>query len=213
MKGWIDVTAPLQPRLPSYPGNRPFSLCWVERLESGGPCNLSALDIGSHAGTHVDAPLHFIEEGAPIERVPLADLCGPCRVVDIDDARRVDLPELRRTLRGRVPERLLLRTRNSRRKLMRRKSFAKDFVYLTPEAASWLVEGGARLVGIDYLSIERFGFKSPDTHRALLGAGVPIIEGLELSEVRPGSYELFCMPLLVTGADGAPARAALRSPA
>ena len=204
------MTAALGNRVPSYPGNKQFSLCWSERLDRGGVCNLSTLELGSHSGTHVDAPLHFIPRGAPIDRVPADALCGPCRVVEIDDDRRVDLPELRRRLRGRVPERLLLRTRNSRRRLMTRPGFAEDFVYVTPDAAAWLAEGGIKAVGVDYLSIERFRFESPDAHRALLGAGVPIIEGLDLSDARPGEYELLCLPLRVAGADGAPARAMLR---
>ena len=210
MSAWLDVSAALSPKLPSYPGNRPFSLCWRGRLDGGGGCNLSDIELGSHSGTHVDAPLHFVPGGAPVDRVPLETLCGPCRVIEIDDARRADLPELRRRLRGRAPERLLLRTRNSRRRLMSRPAFTEDFVFLTPEAARWLVEEGTKLVGIDYLSIERFGFDSPDTHRVLLGADVPIIEGLDLSRARPGAYDLACLPLRCSGADGAPARAALR---
>ncbi len=211
MSAWLDVSASLSPKLPSYPGNRPFSLCWRERLDGGGGCNLSDLSMGSHSGTHVDAPLHFIPGGAPVDRVPLETLCGPCRVVDIDAERGVGLAELRRRLRGRAPERLLLRTRNSRRRLMSRPAFAEDFVFLEPEAAEWLVREGTRLVGIDYLSIERFGFDSPDTHRVLLGAAVPIVEGLDLSRARPGAYDLACLPLRCVGADGAPARAALRA--
>jgi arylformamidase len=207
---WLDVTAALSARLPAYPGDRPFSLCWDQRLEKGGACNLSSLGMSSHAGTHVDAPLHFVPGGAPVDLLPLETFRGPCRVVEIADERKAGLPELKALLRDGVPERLLLRTSNSRRGLMARREFAEDFAYLAPEAAEWLVAEGVRLVGIDYLSIERFGFTSPDTHRVLLGAGVPIIEGLDLSAAGPGEFDLLCLPLRVEGADGAPARAVLR---
>jgi arylformamidase len=159
-----------------------------------------------HTGTHVDAPRHFIPGGAGVESLPLAALIGPVRVVSIQHEGAVRVEELERAgLEG--VERVLFRTRNSDQ--WSDSLFKEDFVYLDPDAAQWLVDRGVSLVGVDYLSVEAFAAPEPLTHRTLLGAGVVVVEGLDLSEISPGDYFLSCLPLKLAGADGAPARVVL----
>jgi arylformamidase len=204
----FDVTVPLSAELPTFPGDPPFERRPVQRLEDGDPCNLSRLSLGAHAGTHVDAPFHFLDDGATVDQLPLDVLLGPARVIVLSPDRDcVDRPDVRRdALSGAT--RVLFKTRNSG--LLRRRAFTEDFVYITPGAAEALVEAGVRLVGIDYLSVEKFGSRGFPAHHALLAAGVVVVEGLDLSEVEAGEYELACLPLLVAGGDGAPVRAVLR---
>ena len=196
----IDVSVPVRPGMVTYPGDPAVTLERVASLANGDVVNLSRLDFGVHSGTHVDAPVHFIDGAAAAETLPLDLLVGPARVLDLTASERLDAAafdgvELR--------ERVLLKTRNS--ELWARDSFAEDFLALTEDGARALVDGGVRLVGIDYLSIGDEG-----AHRALLGAGVVAIEGLDLRDVEPGEYELICAPLKLVGSDGAPARVLLR---
>ncbi len=179
------------------------------RLEiaRGDAANVSLLSMGSHTGTHVDAPAHFIEGGATVEALPLDVLIGPALVAEVGSERligRRDLEPL--PLDGQ--SRLLLKTRNSA--LWAAGGFSRDFVALDLEGARYLTERRLRLIGIDYLSIEAFHSPGHPVHRHLLGAGVVILEGLDLSRVAPGVYELVCLPLPVRGIDGAPCRAVLR---
>jgi arylformamidase len=184
----------------TYPGDPGVGLERVRSITAGDVCNLSRLELGVHTGTHVDAPLHFIDRAAAAEELPLDVLLGPARVVDARHAQRLDADTLARLdLRD---ERLLFKTRNS--ELWSQDSFADDFVSLTEDGARLLVERGVRLVGVDYLSVGDEG-----VHRALLGAGVVAIEGLDLSAAEPGEWELVCAPLKLVGSDGAPARVLL----
>jgi arylformamidase len=188
----IDVSVPVRPGMITYPGDPEVRLERVSSIADGEVANLSRLDLGVHSGTHVDAPLHFVDGGASVETLPLDVLVGPCVVVDGLDAAAVP----------RGAERVLFKTPNSR--LWERDEFSEDFVALDGAAARALVERGVRLVGIDYLSIG-----DEEAHRALLGAGVVAIEGLDLREVDPGEYRLVCAPLKLEGAEGAPARVLL----
>ncbi len=208
MTGLIDVTVPMSSSTPVFPGDPPFTLERVLSLADGGVCNLSRLDAGVHTGTHIDAPVHFIDGGAGVETTPLDALLGPAYVVDaravtghIDAAtlQALDIP----------PEatRLLFRTRNSPR--WSAGSFLEDFVAVAPDAAALLADRGVRLVGNDYLSIAPYGDPAP-THVALLTAGVVVLEGVDLARVDPGWHDLICLPILLVGADGAPARTLLR---
>lgn len=163
--------------------------------------------MGSHTGTHVDAPYHFLEDGAALDRVPLHRFVGPARVVAID-APMIGARELRRApIAG--ARKILLKTRN--RGLLRRRKFHPGYVALRPDGAAYLLERGVDLVGIDYLSIEPYDSPGFPTHRLLLGHGALIVEGLDLARVRPGDYELLCFPLRLHRGDGAPARVALRT--
>jgi arylformamidase len=209
--GWIDVTAPIDPRItPVYPGNPPVKLDFVQSLDSGAQVTLSAFSFGAHTGTHVDAPMHFIKGGASLDQIPLQRFIGPVRVIDCSaDARAIDAAELNKhDWRG--ARRIFFRTRNSRNGWMSDPKFHEDFTYLAPDAAQLLAAAGVELVGIDYLSIERFGFAEPQTHRILLGNNIPVVEGLSLQAVEPGDYELMLLPMKVMGHEAGPVRAILR---
>jgi arylformamidase len=206
-EGWIDVTVPVRGGMVHWPGNPGVEIERTEDLARGDPATVSRLTLGVHSGTHVDAPVHFIAQGTGIDAVPLSDLIGPVRVLPIEDPRSIGVAVLR-AFDPRPGERLLFKTRNSPR-CWTRSDFVSDFVYLSLEGARFLVERKVRTVGIDYLSIAGMDEGVP-THRALLEAGVCIIEGLDLSRVEPGSYEMVCLPLRLAGADGAPARVVVR---
>jgi arylformamidase len=203
-----DVSVPLSASVPTYPGDPRFEIEFQKRLAAGDACNLARLSLGAHAGTHVDAPYHFRAEGITVDELPLEILMGKARVVETpvrDRIRREDLESL--DLRDDL--RVLLKTRMSGQ--MRVPEFQEDFVHLTGDAAAYLAQAGIKLVGIDYLSVDRFGSTDFEAHHALLGAGVVIVEGLDLSEVEPGEYEMACLPLRIVGGDGSPARVVLRA--
>jgi arylformamidase len=188
--------------MPTWPGDPGVTLERVSALVDGAVANVSELCCGVHTGTHVDAPNHFIDGADGIDSIDLDALYGPALVVDLRDVGAIDEPALVRSKLDDA-ERVLFRTRNSL--LWEQSEVSTDFVSITPDGARLLVALGVRLVGIDYLSVG-----SPETHRVLLGAGVICLEGIDLSAVDPGPYELYCAPLKLEGADGAPARAVLR---
>jgi arylformamidase len=205
----FDVTVPLSSSLPTYPGNPRFEMQPVQRIAEGANANVSRVVLGTHSGTHVDAPRHFFDEAAGVDALPLDLLTGPARVLDLEGRQAIGVEALAHAdLAGET--RVLLRTSNSG--FWGSPAFREDFAHLTGEGARYLVERGARLVGIDYLSIERFKAPGAPAHHALLGAGAVIIEGLDLHAVAAGRYELYCLPLALAGADGAPARVILRGP-
>jgi arylformamidase len=209
--GWIDATATLDPTTtPVYPGNAPLKFDFVSDMRRGDGFTLSALSLGAHSGTHIDAPSHFIRDGATIDQVPLDRLIGPARVIDIADAvQSIDAAELNRhSWRG--ASRVLFRTRSSHHGWMSDSTFHRDFAYIAPDAARLLADAGVQLVGVDYNSAEQFGAAAPLTHRALLGKGIPIVEGLVLDKVLAGDYDLIVLPIKIGGHEGAPARAVLR---
>ena len=201
-----DVTVPLSKELVVYPGDPQVKISRRTKAnEQDAKYNLSRYSFGSHTGTHVDPPFHLIDGGITVDKLPLELLIGRARVVEVT-APCIDeavLEEFDFTADARV----LFKTRNSY--LWSQKVFVKDYVYITPGAARSLVNDGIKVVGIDYLSVEKFNGE-PETHMALLGAGTIIIEGLDLREVEPGDYELICLPLKVKDGDGAPARVVLR---
>jgi arylformamidase len=200
----IDVTIPLTAQIPVFPGESGPVLSPVARIADGEAYNVSAISLGLHTGTHVDAPRHFIEGGAGVEALAFDSLCGPARVVRIDDPVSIRAEHVDQL--GPV-DRVLFQTRNGA--LWERPDFQESFVYLALDAAQLLIQRGVQLVGIDYLSMEAFDTKDYAVHHALLDAGVVIVEGLDLRRVTPGDYTLWCLPLKVVGADGAPCRAVL----
>lgn len=202
-----DVTVPISKDLVIYPGDPPVKIERKNAInKNGSRYNLSRYSFSSHAGTHIDPPNHFIEDGATVDNLPLELLIGRARVVEVTSAciDEAALEEFDFTPDVRV----LFKTRNSY--LWNSKEFVKDYVYVTPGAARALVSGGIKVVGIDYLSIEKFDAEEPETHTTFLKAGTLIIEGLDLREVEPGDYEMICLPLKVKDGDGAPARVVLR---
>lgn len=191
-----------------WPGDPPVRIRRSRDMEQGDEATVSAISMGSHTGTHMDAPAHFIRGGRPIDRLPLEAVIGPARVIAIRD-RRLIRPEelcLHRIRRG---ERILLKTLNSTRGWGSR-TFFKDFVALSLGGAKWLAKRGVQVVGVDYLSVGGYLDDGASIHRALLSAGIWIVEGLNLSRVRAGRYQFLCLPLRMEQGDGAPARAAIR---
>lgn len=210
-EGWIDVTATLDPaRTPVYEGDAPLKFDFLKDMRKGDILTLSVYSMGAHSGTHIDAPMHFVANGAPIDQVALDPLIGAARVIDIaDSVQAIDSGELNRhDWRG--AQRVLFRTRSTLRGWMDSTQFHRDFAYITPDAAQLLANAGVLLVGVDYISAEQFGAPAPLTHRILLGHGIPIVEGLDLRPVQAGDYDLIVLPLKVRGHEGAPARAILR---
>jgi arylformamidase len=209
--GWIDVTATLDPATtPVYEGDAPMRFDFLKDMRRGDALTLSAYSLGAHSGTHVDAPMHFVAGGASIDRLPIAPFIGPARVIEIaDGVQAIDAAELGRH-RWRGSPRLLFRTRSSARGWMSSATFHRDFAYVAPDAAQLMADAGVVLVGIDYISAEQFGAPAPRAHQILLGRGIPIVEGLSLSGVPEGEYELIVLPIKVAGHEGAPARAVVR---
>lgn len=203
----LDVSVPLSAGIPAYPGNPEFELIPIKRIAEGGSSNNSKLVLGTHTGTHVDAPRHFIDNGPGVDALPLDLLLGRARVVDIPKRGGIGPEEL--SAAGlREDLRVLLKTPNSA--LWNGEAFHPDYTHLTEAGAQYLVGQGVKVVGIDYLSVEQFKKAGAPAHRALLSQGVIIIEGLNLSEADPGMYEMYCLPLRIAGADGAPARVILK---
>lgn len=202
----IDATLPLSSEIPGFPGDPPFRLEPFRSRGDGAPYNVSVLTTGTHAGTHVDAPAHFVEGGATVDQLPLEILIGKARVLDLSAVERVERRDLERAdLRDDL--RVLIKTRASEKPRGRGSEAASS---LSPDAATYLVQAGIKLVGFDDLSIDPPGSKDFAAHLALLRAGVIVIEGLELRAVEPGDYEMTCLPLRLQGADGSPARVVLR---
>ena len=209
--GWIDATATLDPAAtPVYEGDAPMKFDFLKDMRKGDVLTLSVYSMGAHSGTHIDAPMHFVRDGASIDRVPLEPLIGAARVIDIPDAvQSIDAAELNRHEWKGVP-RVIFRTRSSLRGWMASSTFHRDFAYVAPDAAQLLADAGVQLVGIDYISAEQFGAPAPRTHQILLGKGIPIVEGLALGGVPAGDYDLIVLPIKVAGHEGAPARAVMR---
>lgn len=203
----IDVSVPLTPGMPVYPGNPEFELQPVKRVADGASSNVSRLVLGTHTGTHLDAPRHFFDDGAGIDELPLNLLLGRARVVEISRRGGITAEDLQ-AAGLREDLRVLLKTSNSA--LWNTAEFHTDYTHLTESGARYLVEQGVKVVGIDYLSVEQFKKAGAPAHRALLSEGVVIIEGLNLSEAEPGMYEMYCLPLRIAGSDGAPARVVLK---
>jgi arylformamidase len=200
----IDISVPVRPGMIVWDDEAAPVVERVSSIAGGDGYNLSRLVLGAHTGTHVDAPLHFIEGGASVEHLPLEALIGPALIVDARSvAEEIDAETVEREVVAGT-ERVIFATRNSQ--LWDRDGFTNDFVGVSPAAAALLVERGVRLVGIDYLSVG-----APETHRKLLSDGVVLLEGLDLRGVEAGAYRLVCLSLDIVGSDGAPARAVLIS--
>jgi arylformamidase len=206
-----DVTIAISEAVPIYEGDPRVTIEGVMSMAAGDAANVSRLCFGAHTGTHVDAPNHFIDGTRRVEDLEIEKLIGPCRVVELDDSIIAIEPIHVAELRG--VERVLFKTRNSTFWNEPETGFRTDFTYITPEAARVLAGSGIKLVGIDYLSVEKFGSKDFTTHVTLLAKEIVILEGLDLRAVPPGEYELICLPMKFVGGtgDGAPARTILRA--
>ena len=208
----IDVSLGVGPEMLTWPGDPAVELEPSKRIAKGDPANVSELRLGTHTGTHVDPPFHFIDGAATADQIDLDALDGPAYVADLRDAGPQITPSELDALK--IPdgtERVLFRTPNSALWSEQPVRFPDSYTALTPEGARWCVERGMRLVGTDFLSIEQKGAPGHPTHVTLLKAGVIILEGLDLSRVEPGAYGLTVLPLKILGGDGAPARAIVRT--
>ena len=203
-----DISIPISPTMPTYPGDPAVTIEPVLQIAKGDNANVSRLSFGNHTGTHLDPPVHFIPGGKTVDQLDLNTLYGPARVVDMTHVEHaITARDLERAKLPKRATRVLFKTRNS--DLWERPGFQKDFVAFAWDAAEWIVEHGIKLVGIDYLSAELYDASEPRTHRTLLGAGVIIVEGLNLKEIKPGNYTLACLPIKIKDGDGAPVRAIL----
>jgi len=202
-----DASIPIRKGMVTFPGDPPFRMEPCFQREKGDPFDLALISMGTHLGTHVDPPAHYLEGGATVDEIPLNTFVGPGIVLDMRGISQIDRQALENAPLG-DHVRVLLKTDNG--PLLLESSFHEDYVHLTEDGASYLVEKGVSLVGIDYLSIERYQNPDAPVHRALLQAGVLIVEGVHLLEIPPGPYEIFCLPICIKGADGAPARVLLR---
>ena len=207
-KTWMDVSVPVRTGMVHWPTDPSVIIERFADMEKGAVCNVSQVAMCAHVGTHMDGLNHFVRDGAAIDTLPFDAVLGPCRVIEIKDKESVKGRELKRhnLRRG---ERILLKTRNSHRPWWEL-PFDPDFVHICQEGAQFLVDRGIRTIGIDYLSVGGFERDGVECHQVLLGAGVWIIEGLNLARVKPGRFEMICLPIRFHGGDGAPARALLR---
>lgn len=207
----IDISVGISPDLPVWPGDPPIEMNRLSSIAEGANSNVTRLAAGVHVGTHVDAPRHFIDGGAGVEQLPLEPLIGEALVVALPEVEIIDGESLAAAGIPADVQRLLFKTRNSEIWQKEGAGFQKDYVAIEESGARWLVERGIQLVGVDYLSVAPWGDSVP-THRRLLQAEVVIVEGLNLSGVAPGRYQLYCLPIKLVGSDGAPARALLSHP-
>jgi arylformamidase len=208
----IDISLPIGPDLLTWPGDPGIRIDPAKRIDRGDPANVSELHLGSHTGTHIDPPVHFLPGERSIDRLDLDGFFGPALVADLRGADRIGPQELDRLELPPGTERLLCRTRNSELWTRLPVEFPDDYVAVTPEGARWVVDRGIRLLGVDFLSVEKRGSPDHPVHRTLLGGGTVIVEGLDLSRIEPGPSTLACFPLRITGGDGSPARAVLIEP-
>jgi arylformamidase len=205
---WIDITVPIYNELVHWPGDPPVSIERVTDMEKGAMNNVSKICMGSHTGTHVDAPRHFIKNGQKVGAMSSDQMIGTARVIEIHHSKYITPEELtgQNIRRG---ERILFKTRNSSHTWYK-EAFDEDFVSISNAAADFLASRALKVVGVDYLSVGGFKGDGAYIHRTLLGSGIWLIEGLDLSRVNPGKYYLSCQPLKLESGDGAPARACLR---
>jgi arylformamidase len=207
----VDISLTISPEMVVWPSDPHVEIVPTSRLARGDHANVSQLKLGTHTGTHVDPPFHFIDGAPGVDALSLDQMNGECVVVD---ARAVARDIGAGEVRALVPmgaQRVLFRTRNSEIWARESPAFTDDYVAVTPEGARELVARGVRVVGVDFLSVEHKGAPGHPTHVALLEAGAIIVEGLDLSKVEPGPYRFICAPLKIKDGDGAPARAALET--
>jgi arylformamidase len=207
---WIDVTFPVVDGMVHWEGDPAVKINYFASIATGAPCNVSLLTMSAHTGTHMDGPRHFIKDGRGLEDLPLDAVMGPCRVIELQSREFVKVEDLKphNLQKG---ERIILKTANTTKSWAMAPNFDKDFIYIGRDAAKYIADCGVRTIGVDYLSVGGFYKDGVETHHALLGPEVWIIEGLDLSRIKPGNYEMICLPIkLANKADGAPARALLR---
>ncbi len=206
-----DISLTVTPKTMTWEGTEQgFSMRWASQIDPrGGGANLSVLTGGSHMGTHIDAPLHFVPGGLPVDMLDVGALVGPAEVVRIYGRSPITAAELERANVPTGTERVLFQTDNTRFRRLHDGVFHKDYTGLMPSAAEWLVQHGVRLVGMDYLSVGPYGLANAETHKILLGAGVVVVESLDLDKIEPGEYTLMALPPKFSGLEASPCRCLL----
>jgi len=206
-----DISLTTSPRTLTWEGtDQGFSVQWAARLgEQGSACNVSVFTDGTHTGTHLDAPLHFVPGGATVEALDVNVLVGPAQVVEVYGRNQITAADLEHAGITLGAERVLLKTDNTRLGRLRDGVFHEDYVGIAPSGAQWLVTRGIRLVGVDYLSVGPYGTANVETHRILLGAGVVVVETLVLDDVDAGEFTLLALPPKFAGLEGSPCRCLL----
>ncbi len=203
-----DISLTISDNMVTWPRDPKVVIHKARAISNGDSCNVTQLEMGSHTGTHIDAPYHFDEDGKKVHELELETLTGRVSVFSISNSKEVSLEEVKKLpLDGTT--RVLFKTANSTRWQAGMTQFAEDYIYVTNDAAKYLVDAGIKLVGIDYLSIEKYGSKGHETHKTFLENGVILVEGLNFSSVPPGNYELIALPLKIKDGDGSPARVIL----
>ncbi|EAZ92988.1 cyclase family protein [Crocosphaera chwakensis] len=205
---WIDISLTIRPGMPYWPDNPAVTIEPSQCLAQGDVCNVSKVTIGTHTGTHVDGLNHFIQGAVGIDQMPLDTTIGKARVIEIKNPKQITVAEIA-PHNIQIGERILFKTQNSNRAL-KSETFVEDFVHISTEAAKYLAEKKVRTVGVDYLSVGGYQGNVVEVHQALLGSGIWAIEGLNLSQVEPGEYELICLPIKLQDGDAGLARAILR---
>jgi arylformamidase len=208
MSRWIDVSMSVKSGMAHWPGDMDVSVRRVSNMSEGALCNLSCLYMSAHTGTHIDAPLHFVDGALPIDQMPIEATVGVARVIAIDVPEAIGPADLEPHA-IQPGERIIIKTANSAR-CWQTDEFVTDFIYISEEGARYLVQRQVLSVGIDYLSVAGFFKETAETHVVLLEAGIWLIEGLDLRQIEPGRYDLICLPLKLLGVEAAPARAILR---
>jgi arylformamidase len=209
MPVYYDISLPIAPNMPTWPSDAPIVVEPTSRISRGGSSNVSRLGMSSHTLTHVDPPCHFVDRGLTVDHLPLEVLIGPAVVVEPHPEKNLITATDLGQLGLRDAERVLIKTRNSDLWAGGPYEFQSDYVSLSRDAAAWLVSKGVKLVGVDYLSVEAYEAPKHPVHHALLDNGVVVVEGLNLSQVPEGRYQLICLPLKIRNGDGAPARVVL----
>lgn len=205
-----DISLALTPQTVTWESSeKGYNYHILHTLGENCPCNLSEQSYGSHTGTHLDAPLHFIENGKTVDQLDINTLVGAVELVDVPGNQPIDRTFLESAGLDLSLKRIIFRTENTRRDLMHSSQFHTDYVGVAPDASQWLVDNGYQLVGVDYLSVGPYHHGNIETHRILLEAGIIVLEGLVLNSVNPGKYLLAALPLKVTGVEGSPCRAVL----
>lgn len=204
-----DITLPLTPGMITYPEDPPYTAEQLYSLTKGDSFNLTTLHMGSHSGTHLDAPSHCLAQGLTVDQISLHDLMGAAKVIEVQKAAKCILPDHLRDKDIQYGDRILFKTRNSLQ--LKKGIFDQNYVFLSPQAAEYLVQKGVRLVGIDYLSIDSLNpvGENRSCHQILLSVGIAILEALDLEGVSEGEYDLIALPLRISGGDGSPVRAIL----
>lgn len=205
---WIDVSVPISDGMVHWPGDPPVRIYRLQDMGKGDDCNVSAVSMTVHTATHMDAPSHFTKLKTGIDKMPLSAVVGRVRVIEVEDKEAIKLEEIR-PHRIRKGEKILFKTSNSKRK-WDKKPFDEKFVYISTKAANFLADRRVQTIGVDYLSIGGYDGNIIEVHQIILKARIWVIEGLDLSRIEPGNYEMICLPIKIENCDGAPARAMLR---